>query len=481
MSRVRAAGLLGAAVCFVVQAAPSLGTTVDDAWISARYADQLVHGHGLVYSQGLPPIEGYTNLGWTLLLAVGIALRVDLFTWMEAWGLLAGLALLPLSLAAARALSTREHLGQLLAPWLLAASPQLAVATTNGLETSLWLAALVAAPLLAVDAVTPRRRVAAGLALGLLGALRPEGYAVGGLVVAALLLRDRQAAVPLAVAASVPVAAQLGFRLATYGAWVPNTLAAKAGSHGTLNLRYLGYDGVLWPMLAALALVAVALVPRRGRALGVALIGALLVGIALRVNLWMPGARLMLPGGVAAAVLIGAAAGRPGGHALGMVAAAGAVVQLLSGVPSFARRYDRVHSVAPHNAASRAAQHLRAHLPPGSVVAVRDAGVFAFHLGPELVVVETHQRALTLPHPHGDPVDLAAYVPQRPDAYVLTFVLPDATALKYTNDKWVRRHAKGAFTRLGRVRQHHRRHYEVRVATRHGVPPLPEHLLAGPR
>ncbi len=44
-------------------------TLVDDAMISMRYARHLAQGHGLTWNIGEPPVEGFTNLGWTLYLA----------------------------------------------------------------------------------------------------------------------------------------------------------------------------------------------------------------------------------------------------------------------------------------------------------------------------------------------------------------------------------------------------------------------------
>jgi hypothetical protein len=41
-------------------------TLVDDAMISMRYARNLAQGHGLVWNIGEPPVQGFTNLGWTL-------------------------------------------------------------------------------------------------------------------------------------------------------------------------------------------------------------------------------------------------------------------------------------------------------------------------------------------------------------------------------------------------------------------------------
>jgi len=42
---------------------------IDDAMISMRYARNLSNGYGLVWNIGEPPVEGFTNMGWTLYMA----------------------------------------------------------------------------------------------------------------------------------------------------------------------------------------------------------------------------------------------------------------------------------------------------------------------------------------------------------------------------------------------------------------------------
>src|SRR5262245_48009720 len=52
-----------------------VGTLFDDSLISMRYGQHLARGAGLVWNRGeQPPVEGYTNLGWTLLMS--LVLRV---------------------------------------------------------------------------------------------------------------------------------------------------------------------------------------------------------------------------------------------------------------------------------------------------------------------------------------------------------------------------------------------------------------------
>jgi hypothetical protein len=41
----------------------------DDASISMRYAKHLAEGHGIVWNVGDPPLEGYTNFSWMVVMA----------------------------------------------------------------------------------------------------------------------------------------------------------------------------------------------------------------------------------------------------------------------------------------------------------------------------------------------------------------------------------------------------------------------------
>src|ERR1051326_5617966 len=59
----------------------------DDAYISFRYADNLVHGLGLVFNAG-ERVEGYSNFLWTLWCAVGIGLGYPAESWANVSGLL---------------------------------------------------------------------------------------------------------------------------------------------------------------------------------------------------------------------------------------------------------------------------------------------------------------------------------------------------------------------------------------------------------
>jgi hypothetical protein len=61
--------------------------TSDDAFISFRYAQNLVEGKGLVYNAG-ERVEGYSNFLWTLLIALGMELKLDPIDTTNALGVI---------------------------------------------------------------------------------------------------------------------------------------------------------------------------------------------------------------------------------------------------------------------------------------------------------------------------------------------------------------------------------------------------------
>src|SRR5262245_65582120 len=64
------------------------GNAVDDAYISFRYGDNLVHGHGLVFNPG-ERVEGYSNFLWVMAMAPAIAGTGDPTLFAQVLGLAA--------------------------------------------------------------------------------------------------------------------------------------------------------------------------------------------------------------------------------------------------------------------------------------------------------------------------------------------------------------------------------------------------------
>ena len=69
----------------LVQFAPA---TMDDSYISYRYAQNLYHGNGLVYNALEPAVEGYSNFLWTVLHVPGVALFEDPMFYSKGLGVL---------------------------------------------------------------------------------------------------------------------------------------------------------------------------------------------------------------------------------------------------------------------------------------------------------------------------------------------------------------------------------------------------------
>ncbi len=480
--------LLPLMALFVWRLLPSFDTLVDDAFISARYAQHFAEGHGLVYNAGEPPVEGYTNLLWTVLLGIG------LWAGLPAHGLMAGMsaAFGALALAGGLFLSAalsprRPGVAVGVGMALLAASPDFAVSSSNGLESTMF----VAAVLWTLWAhATQRIGLTAALAASLF-LIRPEGIAVAGLVSLHALWRaeDKRAGLRVGLWVTGVAVAVTAWRLATYGAWLPNTYAAKSSFPLTrtflVNDDYLERFGRALLGWCVTGFAAAAFVRGSMRWLLLALL-ALLWFVPMTVNLWMPGLRLFLPAiGIGLAALGGVLAGTPRRWQwVALVAALPIGIGYDSAFGPRARKYDQIHSVLPDNPASLAARHLAEHAPEGAWLATRDAGVLAFYVGTGVTVAELHQRALTQPHPHGLDAKVRDYTPQSPTFFAGTVRTEKDERFAYGSDKQVFERMRGDYDYLGRVRQHHRRHYDIYARAEVGVPPMPKAWIAsrnGPR
>lgn len=246
----------------------------DDAYISFRYARNLLEGHGLVFNPG-EWVEGYTNFLWVLeVAALWGGLGVDPATASVVLSSLCTVGTLAVT-AAWAARSTAPGRGLVVAAvavLVLCTQRDFAVWTTSGLETRQF-TLLVTLGLFALS--RPERRVLwlGSLALGLAVLTRPEALLVWGVASVARLAR-RDVRFADAVAAGLPFALLLGghtlLRLWLYGEVVPNTYVAKhVGLWVDMGLRYLGLASVHTGLLfvAPLAVVGISLQTRRARAL----------------------------------------------------------------------------------------------------------------------------------------------------------------------------------------------------------------------
>ena len=235
-------GLVLPALVLVVNMWRVRSFTVDDAYISFRYARNFARGLGLVYNPG-ERIEGYTNFLWTLLLGVGFKIGFDPEDLSKVLG--AGFALGALAAAYWIGGMLRAY-GSLpsVATWFLATTAVFSGYAVYGLETSFFVfLVLVGLGVFLREtggamrgrkararAVEPTAFPYSGLVFALAGLTRPEAPLYLGIPMLFLGRRflGRQNLVRGGVFAGV-VGAHLLFRKTYYGTWLPNTLSAKTG------------------------------------------------------------------------------------------------------------------------------------------------------------------------------------------------------------------------------------------------------------
>ena len=206
----------------------------DDAFISMRYAQRLLDGHGLTWTDG-PPVEGYSNLLWVLATAALGALGLDLLVAVRALGVACSLGVV----AVLGRHFGREPVGAWVAGVGVASSASIALWAVGGLEQPLlcllWAVALtgLGRALSDPEGPGPRAVVVPAVALALACLTRPDTPVLVACLTLGWFLaagQDRRAARSALTLAAIPAAAtlaQVGLRLALYGDFVPNTARVK--------------------------------------------------------------------------------------------------------------------------------------------------------------------------------------------------------------------------------------------------------------
>jgi hypothetical protein len=207
---------------------------IEDSAITFAYARNFVEGEGFVTWRGGERVEGFSNALWTFLIAGLRALGVPTWTGAKLSGGVLGVVTLPIAFDLVRRLRPgRDDDVALLAPLLLALSPQFVIWNASGLENSLFCVLLA-------GGIWRLERELAGDARGPWSALlfvalamtRPESVAYGVFAGIALLIdavahRRIKPVLLWTVAFLVPFGAYFAWRYSYFGWEFPNTYYAK--------------------------------------------------------------------------------------------------------------------------------------------------------------------------------------------------------------------------------------------------------------
>jgi arabinofuranosyltransferase len=227
----------------------------DDAYISLRYSQRLLEGHGLTWNNLPPAVEGYTNFLWVLLCAGLGALGMNLETAAH----LLGITTTAAGIVAVAAQVYRDYpakvkfFSALYGSLALCLSAPVAVWALGGLEQPLLAALLAWAAYFGIRWVSSSKGQSRdadlmGILLGLAVLSRADAALFTVLFYAGAVLADGvrpRSLIARARLLPLPIlffAAQEIFRYTYYGAWWPNTAYVKVAF--TLHRLYTGlrYD-----------------------------------------------------------------------------------------------------------------------------------------------------------------------------------------------------------------------------------------------
>ena len=197
----------------------------DDAFISFRYARNLVQGHGLVWNPG-EKVEGYTDFLWTVLIAGEMKLGLDPAIGAGFTGLLSFVAALVITDKVVRLLRKDGTGGVPLAVLLFAGNYAAACFGSSGLET-MFAAALITG---ALYCALTNRAIVAGILAAMATMAHPDHilFAVS-LGIVWITSRHKPKALIYAAAFTLLFGPYFLWRYKYYGELYPNTYYAKSG------------------------------------------------------------------------------------------------------------------------------------------------------------------------------------------------------------------------------------------------------------
>ena len=173
---------------FVLQVQAVWPFTIDDMYISLRYAKHWVAGQGLVWNIGELPVEGYSNFSFVVLARVALLLGFDPVVMLKGAGVI-GLFCTCLAVYAITRMWFLTRLALIPCLWLLIYKGQI-LWSVSGLETTVYQALICTAVFFIFRGMgyssyphikghlRPLSFISAGIFLALAGMTRPEAPAL---------------------------------------------------------------------------------------------------------------------------------------------------------------------------------------------------------------------------------------------------------------------------------------------------------------
>jgi len=216
--------LLSAGMVSYIGLVISYNFTQDDAYITFRYAENFVNGHGLVYNIG-EHIEGYTNFLWLLLAILGRLIGLDYVVFSKILGAICGAGGIYVTFQMGQISWGRRSALAGLAALLLGSVYSYAYWAGAGLETAAFALAVTASFYFYL-----KRSLLSGVAVLWASLLRPEGALVFLFLIGFDLLSERRVTKFVLFFAGlylVPLIPYAVFKWSYFGGVIPNPFYAK--------------------------------------------------------------------------------------------------------------------------------------------------------------------------------------------------------------------------------------------------------------
>jgi hypothetical protein len=382
--------LLGA---YALSIAPLYGVVLDDSYITYRYAENLADGLGAVFNAG-ERVEGYSNPSWMALLALGHRLGVSVPGLAKVAGVLSALGCLFLIWRMARDLFGMSVGMTWLACLFVATNIGFTYYSISGMETTFFVFTILG---FFYAGMRDRFMLAACLG-GLMVLTRPEGPMYLVAIGFWLLVRRGGRAWPALVLPLLVLVSVALVKHGYYGAWLPNTHAAKLGymtaEESTVMSRlwalgrYTFSEDAIPIYLWVLMLLGASAMPGWATLMALSVIGGSLFFVWYSGGDWMSFQRFYAPALPLLAVLAFAAADRMRAQSerawqkwaillVGLIwllpsvqASRIATKRLLAG-----EYYNPAMNAAPHE---KVGAYLRDHTQAGDAVVVNEIGAIGY-------------------------------------------------------------------------------------------------------